>query len=68
MAGNYLKQKLNLRSNNIYAENNSQFNGNDNLGKFYTIELVDISQRLNGKTGIIGYYKVYQNGIIQQQN
>ncbi|MBU3851656.1 MAG: hypothetical protein H9901_03050 [Candidatus Paralactobacillus gallistercoris] len=68
MAENYLKQKLNLTSNNIYAGNNEQFNGSDSLGNFYTIELVDMSQRLSGKTGLIGYYKVYQNGLIKSQN
>lgn len=34
----------------------------DDHGSYYTIQLVSISTRVSGKTGNLGYYKVYQDG------
>ncbi|MBY0095686.1 hypothetical protein [Mesobacillus maritimus] len=34
----------------------------DDYGSYYTIQLVSISTRVSGKTGTLGYYKVYQDG------
>ncbi|WP_226673412.1 hypothetical protein [Rossellomorea aquimaris] len=34
----------------------------DDNGAYYVIQLVSISTRVSGKTGTLGYYKVYQAG------
>ncbi len=34
----------------------------DDNGTYYTIQLVSVSTRVSGKTGTLGYYKVYQDG------
>lgn len=34
----------------------------DDYGSYYTIQLVSIATRVSGKTGTLGYYKVYQDG------
>jgi hypothetical protein len=34
----------------------------DQTGPYYTVQLVSISTRVSGKTGTLGYYKVYQDG------
>ncbi|QXE03454.1 DUF1311 domain-containing protein [Terribacillus sp. DMT04] len=37
----------------------------DQKGSYYVIQLVDVSLRVSGKTGNLGYYKVYQNGTYE---
>ncbi|MFA9560608.1 lysozyme inhibitor LprI family protein [Evansella sp. AB-rgal1] len=37
----------------------------DNNGSYYMIQLVDIPLRVSGKTGSLGYYKVYQDGTYE---
>jgi uncharacterized protein YecT (DUF1311 family) len=37
----------------------------DQKGSYYVIQLVDVSIRVSGKTGNLGYYKVYQNGTYE---
>ena len=64
MAIDYIEKTLKLNPKNTIAGSNSQYNNVDKYGKFYLIELENLQQKLNGKTGLIGYYKVYQNGKI----
>lgn len=66
-AGIYLKQQLGYGNNsNIVAGNDPNYDGNDQNGKFYTVSLMDMSDRVQGKTGSMGIYRVYSNGKIIQ--
>ncbi|WP_070119334.1 hypothetical protein [Bacillus marinisedimentorum] len=37
----------------------------DDNGSYYVVQLVSISTRASGKTGTLGYYKVYQDGTYE---
>ena len=66
-AGIYLKQQLGYGNNSdIVAGNDPSYDGNDQNGRFYTVSLMDMSDRVQGKTGSMGIYKVYSNGKIIQ--
>lgn len=66
-AGIYLKQQLGYGNNsNIVAGNDPSYDGNDQSGHFYTVSLMDMSDRVQGKTGSMGIYRVYSNGKIIQ--
>lgn len=66
-AGIYLKQQLGYGNNsNIVAGNDLSYDGNDQNGHFYTVSLMDMSDRVQGKTGSMGIYRVYSNGKIIQ--
>lgn len=66
-AGIYLKQQLKYGNNsNIVAGNDPSYDGNDQDGNFYTVSLMDMSDRIQGKTGSMGIYRVYSNGKIVQ--
>lgn len=66
-AGIYLKQQLGYRNDsNIVAGNDPSYDGNDQDGNFYTVSLMDMSDRIQGKTGSMGLYRVYSNGKIVQ--
>ena len=57
VAGSYLKQQLGYGNNsNIVAGNNPSYDGNDKDGHFYTVSLMDMSDRVQGKTGSMGIY------------
>ena len=65
VAGSYLKQQLGYGNNsNIVAGNDPSYDGNDKDGHFYTVSLMDMSDRVQGKTGSMGIYRVYSNGKI----
>lgn len=66
-AGIYLKQQLGYgNDSNIVAGNDPSYDGNDQDGHFYTVSLMDMSDRAKGKTGSMGIYRVYSNGKIVQ--
>lgn len=62
-AESYLKQKLHLEGNTDISYGNSDtYNGYDRYGKYFTVSLTSISDRVKGYTGSIATYKVYQDG------
>lgn len=64
-AENYLKQQLGYGDNsNVVPGNDPAYNGTDQNGQYYTVSLVSMSDKLHGKTGSMGIYRVYGDGII----
>ncbi|WP_245799224.1 lysozyme inhibitor LprI family protein [Virgibacillus siamensis] len=61
----YLKQQLKEGSNDDVSFGTDGKLETDNIGSYYTIQLVNIPLRVSGKTGNLGYYKVYQNGTYE---
>lgn len=61
----FLKQQLlEGKDDNISFGTNGEIE-EDEKGTYYTVQLVDISLRVSGKTGNLGYYKVYQDGTYE---
>ncbi|RDW17705.1 hypothetical protein [Oceanobacillus chungangensis] len=58
----YLKQKLPEGEDEDISFGVDETLRTDDNGSYYTIQLVDIPLRISGKTGNLGYYKVYQDG------
>ena len=58
----YLKQQLPEGKDNDISFGVDETLATDEDGSYYAIQLVSISNRVSGKTGTLGYYKVYQNG------
>lgn len=64
-AENYLKQQLGYGDNSdVVPGNDPAYNGTDQNGQYYTISLVSMSDKLHGKTGSMGIYRVYEDGTI----
>lgn len=61
-AVSYLKKQLEEGKNEDISFGVDETLRSDAYGSYYTIQLVDIPLRLAGKTGNLGYYKVYQDG------
>lgn len=58
----YLKRQLPEGKDDDVSFGVDETLATDNNGSYYTIQLVSISTRVSGKTGNLGYYKVYQDG------
>ncbi|MFF2449732.1 hypothetical protein ACFVSW_22055 [Neobacillus sp. NPDC058068] len=58
----YLKQHLKEGTDDDVSFGVDETLRTDDNGTYYTIQLVSISTRVSGKTGTLGYYKVYQDG------
>jgi hypothetical protein len=58
----YLKQQLPKGKDDDVSFGVDETLARDDNGSYYTIQLVSISTRVSGKTGTLGYYKVYQDG------
>jgi len=58
----YLKQQLPEGKDDDVSFGVDETLASDDYGSYYTIQLVSISTRVSGKTGTLGYYKVYQDG------
>lgn len=64
-AENYLKQQLGYSNNSdVVPGNDPEYNGTDQNGQYYTVSLVSMSDKLHGKTGSMGIYRVYEDGTI----
>lgn len=61
----YLKQHLKEGTNDDISFGTDGKLETDHKNSFYTIQLVDIPLRVSGKTGNLGYYKVYQDGTYE---
>ncbi|MEH6990905.1 hypothetical protein [Cytobacillus firmus] len=58
----HLKQQLPEGKDDDVSFGVDETLASDDYGLYYTIQLVSISTRASGKTGNLGYYKVYQDG------
>lgn len=64
-AENYLKQQLGYGDNSdVVPGNDPAYNGTDQNRQYYTVSLVSMSDKLHGKTGSMGIYRVYEDGTI----
>lgn len=61
----FLKQQLKEGSNEDVSFGTDGKLESDNKGSYYMVQLVDIPLRVSGKTGTLGYYKVYQDGTYE---
>ncbi|WP_246050115.1 lysozyme inhibitor LprI family protein [Aquibacillus sediminis] len=61
----YLKQQLKEGNDDAITFGTDGKLVTDDNGSYYTIQLVDIQLRVSGKTGNLGYYKVYQDGTYE---
>ncbi|WP_449536405.1 hypothetical protein [Ferdinandcohnia sp. Marseille-Q9671] len=61
----HLKQQLPAGKDDDVSFGVDETLASDDNGSYYTIQLVSISTRVSGKTGTLGYYKVYQDGTYQ---
>lgn len=61
----YLKQHLIEGTNDDVSFGTDGKLETDNIGSYYTVQLVNIPLRVSGKTENLGYYKVYQDGIYE---
>lgn len=58
----FLKQQLEEGKNEDISFGTDGILQSDENGSYYTIQLVDVPLRASGKTGNLGYYKVYEDG------
>src|SRR5699024_9374411 len=61
----YLKQQIKEGKNDDISFGATETVDTDDYGSYYTIQLVDIPLRISGKTGTLGYYKVYRDGTYE---
>lgn len=59
----YLKQQLPEGKDQDVSFGVDETLATDDHGSYYTVQLVSVSTRVSGKTGNLGYYKVYQDGV-----
>ncbi|WP_099355130.1 hypothetical protein [Fredinandcohnia onubensis] len=59
----YLKQQLPEGKDEDVSFGVDETLATDDHGSYYTVQLVSVSTRVSGKTGTLGYYKVYQDGV-----
>lgn len=59
----YLKQQLPEGKDDDVSFGVDETLATDDHGSYYTVQLVSVSTRVSGKTGTLGYYKVYQDGV-----
>ncbi|WP_099364178.1 hypothetical protein [Fredinandcohnia onubensis] len=59
----YLKQQLSEGKDDDVSFGVDETLATDDHGSYYTVQLVSVSTRVSGKTGTLGYYKVYQDGV-----
>lgn len=59
----YLKQQLPEGKDEDVSFGVDETLATDDHGSYYTVQLVSVSTRVSGKTGNLGYYKVYQDGV-----
>jgi uncharacterized protein YecT (DUF1311 family)/outer membrane murein-binding lipoprotein Lpp len=64
-AAEHLKQQLEEGKNEDISFGGTDTVDTDEKGSYYTVQLVDIPLRASGKTGNLGYYKVYQDGTYE---
>lgn len=64
-AAEHLKQQLEEGKNEDISFGATETADTDAKGAYYTVQLVDIPLRASGKTGNLGYYKVYQDGTYE---
>lgn len=62
----FLKQHLEEGKNDDISFGTDGQLETDEKGSYYTVQLVDIPLRVSGKTGNLGYHKVYQDGTYEQ--
>ena len=62
----FLKQQLPEGKNEDISFGAEDTLTTDENGSYYAVQLVDIPLRLSGKTGNLGYYKVYQDGTYKK--
>ncbi|WEG14508.1 hypothetical protein PU629_09180 [Pullulanibacillus sp. KACC 23026] len=60
-AVSYLKNQLSTNSDIAYNDLDGHLK-KDKIGSYYTVQLVSKSMLKNGGSGVVGLYKVYQNG------
>ncbi|KGX92476.1 hypothetical protein N781_16160 [Pontibacillus halophilus JSM 076056 = DSM 19796] len=61
-AVNFLKQQLPEGKDEDISFGAEEVAREDENGSYYAVQLVSISTRVSGKTGTLGYYKVYKDG------
>ncbi|MBR7554660.1 lysozyme inhibitor LprI family protein [Allobacillus sp. GCM10007491] len=61
----FLKQQLKEGKDDNISFGASEDSESDSNGTYYTVQLVDVSLRASGKTGNLGYYRVYQDGTYE---
>jgi hypothetical protein len=59
----YLKQQLPEVEDEDVSFGVDETLATDDHGSYYTVQPVSVSTRVSGKTGTLGYYKVYQDGV-----
>ncbi|MFD1779105.1 hypothetical protein ACFSFW_10540 [Fredinandcohnia salidurans] len=59
----YLKQQLPEGKDEDVSFGVDETLATDDHGSYYAVQLVSVSTRVSGKTGNLGYYKVYQDGV-----
>ena len=66
-AADYLRKVLGFYDSNILIGGDGNYDGTDENGKYYAIQVTYLPYKLEGKTGLIGIYKVYTNGNYLRQ-